>query len=416
MNFDDSPEEAAFRAEARAWLEAHAERKPAGEAIYGDLALHIDDAQVATAKAWTKQKADAGWSCIDWPVEHGGRAATPMESAIWDQEEEKFRTPPTFLFAEGHRLIGPTLMAFGTPEQGARWLPRIASGDEIWCQMFSEPSAGSDLAGVRTTVVRDGDAWVVNGQKIWTSHAHYSDWGFLLARNDPALPKHEGLVCFAVDMRAPEIEVRPVTDIAGVAEFNEVFFTDLRIPDSDRVGEVGEGWKVAMTSLSFERVGTLRGGGVQEVVELIDFMTRLQIDGAPAIEDCAVRERLASLYARARGVELAGWRTMTALSRGAQPGAEPSMMKLVSARLIQEAAHYALELLGASGATVDPQLSPGVGPWVERYFWAAGTRIAGGTDEVLRNIIAERVLGLPSEQRVDKGVPFKDVPAGRAVR
>jgi alkylation response protein AidB-like acyl-CoA dehydrogenase len=415
MDFDDTPAEAAFRAEARSWLEAQAEYRVAGDVIHEATAESADDEAIALAQAWQQKKADASWACIGWPKEYGGRGATPIEIVIWEQEESKFRTPPN-VFADGHGTCGPTIMTHGTPEQKAMWLPRLLSGQEIWCQLFSEPSAGSDLAGLRLTAVQDDRDWILNGQKIWTSHAHYSSWGVLVARHDPTLPKHAGLTYFVVDMHSPGIEVRPITQITGARGFSEVFFTDARVPDRYRLGEVGDGWRVAMTSLMNERAASLGSGGVEEVRELIRFAEALEIDGAPAIADRAVTERLASFYTRAKGVELTGRRALTALSHGHTPGPETSLMKLVTARLLQEAALHAMELLGTAGATMDEGVAPGAREWQERYLGAPGNRIAGGTDEVLRNIIAERVLGLPPEARVDKGVAFKDVPTGPPTR
>jgi alkylation response protein AidB-like acyl-CoA dehydrogenase len=400
MDFNDTPEEAAFRAEARAWLEAN-----------DALGERVDDATLAAAQAWQKKKADAGWACIRWPAEYGGRGATPIQGVIWGQEEAKFRTPPN-IFGIGHGMCGPTVMTHGTPEQQKKWLPKLLSGEEIWCQLFSEPSAGSDLAGLRMTAVRDGDDWIVNGQKIWTTGAQFCDWGILVTRHDPTLPKHAGLTYFVVDMHAPGIEVRPITQINGGQGFNEVFFTDVRIPDGNRLGEIGDGWRVAITTLMNERASIGGGGGGGGIGDLLRLAEEVEVDGAPAIEDRAVRERLASFYTRSKGVELTGRRTLSALSQGKTPGPEASLMKLVSGRLVQDISLYAMELLGTAGATIDEELTPHAGQWQERYLGIPGFRIAGGTDEVLRNIISERVLRLPPEMRMDKKIAYKDVPTG----
>ena len=411
MDFNDTPEEAAFRAEARAWLEANAEYKVPGEAGNDALGERVDDATLAAAQAWQKKKADAGWACIRWPAEYGGRGATPIQGVIWGQEEAKFRTPPN-IFGIGHGMCGPTVMTHGTPEQKKKWLPKLLSGEEIWCQLFSEPSAGSDLAGLRMTAVRDGDDWIVNGQKIWTTGAQFCDWGILVTRHDPTLPKHAGLTYFVVDMHAPGIEVRPITQINGGQGFNEVFFTDVRIPDGNRLGEIGDGWRVAITTLMNERASIGGGGGGGGIGDLLRLAEEVEVDGAPAIEDRAVRERLASFYTRSKGVELTGRRTLSALSQGKTPGPEASLMKLVSGRLVQDISLYAMELLGTAGATIDEELTPHAGQWQERYLGIPGFRIAGGTDEVLRNIISERVLRLPPEMRMDKKIAYKDVPTG----
>jgi acyl-CoA dehydrogenase len=411
MDFNDTPEEAAFRAEARAWLEANAEYKVPGEAGNDALGERVDDATLAAAQAWQKKKADAGWACIRWPAEYGGRGATPIQGVIWGQEEAKFRTPPN-IFGIGHGMCGPTVMTHGTPEQQKKWLPKLLSGEEVWCQLFSEPSAGSDLAGLRMTAVRDGDDWIVNGQKIWTTGAQFCDWGILVTRHDPTLPKHAGLTYFVVDMHAPGIEVRPITQINGGQGFNEVFFTDVRIPDGNRLGEIGDGWRVAITTLMNERASIGGGGGGGGIGDLLRLAEEVEVDGAPAIEDRAVRERLASFYTRSKGVELTGRRTLSALSQGKTPGPEASLMKLVSGRLVQDISLYAMELLGTAGATIDEELTPHAGQWQERYLGIPGFRIAGGTDEVLRNIISERVLRLPPEMRMDKKIAYKDVPTG----
>jgi len=410
MDFNDTPEEAAFRAAARAWLETNAEPKRPGDRDPDPLAERVDEATLKAAKAWQKKKADAGWACIGWPKEDGGRDATPIQRVIWAQEEAHFRTPPN-IFLVGHGMCGPTLMAHGTPEQRRKWLPKLLAGEEIWCQMFSEPDAGSDLAGLRTSAVRNGDDWILNGQKIWTTGAQFCDWGILIARHDPNVPKHKGLTFFVVDMRAPGIEIRPITQINGGQGFNEVFFSDVRLPDSYRIDEVGAGWRVAITTLMNERatIAAAGGGGIANLLKLAE---ALEIDGAPAIEDRAVQEKIAEFYVRARGVELTGRRTLSALSQGKMPGPEMSLMKLIGVRLMQEIASYGMELQGSGGTILDGDLTPHAGRWQQRYLAIPGMRIAGGTDEVLRNIIAERVLQLPREARQDKGIPFNKIPTG----
>ena len=410
MDFNDTPEEAAFRAEARTWLEANAElRGPDDDApIMGE---NLSDENVAAAQAWQKKKADAGWACITWPKEYGGRGATPMENVIWNEEQAKFKTPGD-IFSIGIGMCGPTVMAHGTPEQQARWIPKLLSGEEVWCQLFSEPSAGSDLAGLRTTAVKDGDEWVVNGQKIWTSGAQICEWGILVVRTDPTVVKHAGLSYFVVNMKSPGIEIRPITQINKAQGFNEVFFTDVRIPDDQRLSEVGNGWSVALTTLMNERQSIGSGMGVGSLEDLVGFAAGIEIDGKPAIEDTAVRERIADYVTKARGLKNTSLRTLTALSKGLPPGPEASMGKLVGAVLQQEAASFAMDLAGASGALLDDEVTPDGAAWQERYLSLPGLRIAGGTDEILRNIIAERVMGLPSDARADKGVAFKDIPTG----
>ncbi len=411
MDFNDTPEEAAFRAEARAWLEANAERKGPGDAAGDPLGERTDPETVKAAQAWQKKKAENRWACITWPEEIGGRGGNAMQSVIWGQEEGKFRTPPN-IFGIGLGMCGPTILTHGTEEQKQQWIPRMVTGEDIWCQLFSEPSAGSDLAGLRTTAVRDGDDWIVNGQKIWTTGAQFCDWGILVTRHDPNAAKHAGLTYFVVDMRSPGIEIRPITQINGGQGFNEVFFTDVRIPDANRLGEVGDGWRVAITTLMNERASIGGGGGSGGVSELMKLAREVEIDGRPAIEDPAVRQKLADFYVRTKGVQLTGNRTLTALSKGTTPGPESSLGKLVSGVMIQEMADFGMELAGAAGVVMQEGVAPQDGMWPERYLGIPGLRIAGGTDEVLRNIIAERVLGLPPETRMDKGIAFKDIPSG----
>ena len=402
MDFNDTPEEAAFRADARAWLEANAE--PIGESErHGALAEAADSAAVSEAQAWQKKKADAGWACITWPKEYGGRGATPMHATIWSQEEARFKVPPN-VFTVGVGMCGPTVLAHGTDEQKAKWIPKLITGEEIWCQLFSEPAAGSDLAGLRTSAVRDGDDWVLNGQKIWTSGAQWSDWGVIVARHDPTAVKHAGLTYFVVDMHAPGVEVRPITTINGGRIFNEVFFSDVRIPDSYRLDEIGNGWSVSITTLMNERASIGAAGGDAMIDEVLALASETQSDGSRPLDDPAVRQKLADFYVRSKGIENSGLRIRTTLSRGGLPGPEASLAKLVAGTLMQDLAAYAIELQGQAGVIQSS--------WTDRYLSVPGIRIAGGTDEVLRNIISERVLGLPPEARADKGLPFKDIPSG----
>jgi acyl-CoA dehydrogenase len=407
MDFNDTPEEAAFRLEARTWLEANAELTSDDDKGGDALGERTTPEMVKEAQAWQKQKADAGWACITWPVEYGGRGATAIQNVIWNQEESKFRTPPN-VFGIGLGMCGPTVMTHGTAEQKAQWIPQLLSGEKIWCQLFSEPNAGSDLAGLRGSAVQEGDEWIVNGQKIWTTGAHFCDWGILVMRSDPTAAKHAGLTYFVVDMHSPGIEVRPITQINGGQGFNEVFFTDVRIPDANRISEVGNGWAVAITTLMNERASIGGGGGSGGVADLVRLAKETQLNGKSAIEDSSVRQQLADFYVRSKGLQFTGNRTLTALSQGKTPGPEASLGKLIGGVLMQRMADFGMELGGASG-------SWGAGPageWQELYLGIPGLRIAGGTDEVLRNIIAERVLQLPPEVRLDKGVPFKDVPTG----
>jgi acyl-CoA dehydrogenase len=413
MDFNDTPEEAAFRAEARAWLEANAELRDPNERYGGVLQETERPEKLKWAKDWQKKKADAGWACITWPEEYGGRGASSIQSVIWGQEESKFATPPP-VFSIGLGMCGPTILTHGSDEQKTQWIPKLLSGEEIWCQLFSEPSAGSDLAGLRTSAVKDGDDWVVNGQKIWTTGAQFCDWGILVTRHDSNVPKHSGLTYFVVDMHSPGIEVRKITQINKATGFNEVFFNDVRIPDANRLGEVGDGWRVAITTLMNERASIGGGGGAGDpVAELIGMAQEIEIDGKPALEDASVRQQIADFYVKRKGIQYTSYRTLTALSQGKIPGPESSLGKLVGAKLMQDMGSFGMDLAGVAGS-LNKKSAHGEGSWQAQFLGAPGLRIAGGTDEILRNIISERVLRLPPETRLDKEVAFRDVPSGSA--
>jgi alkylation response protein AidB-like acyl-CoA dehydrogenase len=413
MDFNDTPEEAAFRAEARSWLEANAEPLAPGRRRAVPTAVEGRTGLLEKARAWQAKKADAGWACITWPVEYGGRGASAIQNVIWNQEEAKFDVPPN-LFSIGQGMLAPTIMAHGTPQQKQRYLEKILRADEIWCQRFSEPAAGSDLAGLRTSAVKDGDEWVVNGQKIWTSGAHYSQRGMIVTRTDPSAKKHAGITYFIVDMDSPGIEIRPIKQINGSSDFNEVFFTDVRIPDENRVGAVNDGWRGAITTLMNERatIGSAGGFGAG-INDLLRLARETDWNGRPAIEDPAVRQRLADFYVKLKGLEYTGYRALTALSRGTTPGPENSIGKMVGAVLRQEMSAFALELQGAAGVMTEAGVSPLEGVWQFSYLSSPGIRLAGGTDEILHNIVAERVLGLPGEPRIDKDLAFQEIPTGR---
>lgn len=401
MDFNDTPEEAHFREKAATWL---SENVPTDDAFRALPPLQ-------QAKLWQKQKYDAGWACIGWSPEFGGRGASPIEEVIWRQEESRYDLPSNF-FLIGQGMIAPTLMAWASEEDKARFLPPLASGEEVWCQLFSEPAGGSDLAALRTRAERDGDDWIINGQKIWTSGAHYSDFGVIVVRTDPNVPKHKGLSYFYIDMKAPGVEVKPIKQLTGDADFNEVYFTDVRVSDSCRLGEVGQGWQVALTTLMNERAAIGGGFGQMDVSLAMSVAEDLEIDGQPALSDAALRARIADWYVQEAGLKYTGYRSLTALSRGALPGPENSIGKLVGAPKMQAMASYLMDLLGASGAIADENLAVKAGIIQRAYMGAPGLRIAGGTDEIMANIIAERVLGLPQEPRLDKGIPFNEVPTG----
>jgi len=413
MDFNDTADEADFRGEVRRFLDAEAPTKRVSAPVPSRRLLGDPDWREAVkrAKQWQAKKADAGFAAITWPKRWGGREGSPIEQIIYNQEEAHYVVPKG-MFEIGLGMCIPTLMAYGTPAQLERYVRPALRGEEIWCQLFSEPSAGSDLAGLRTRAERDGEEWILNGQKIWTSGAHFADLGIIITRTDPQVPKHRGLTMFFIDMHSPGIEVRRIKQISGTSNFNEVFFTDTRVPDHQRLGAVGEGWKVALTTLMNERlaVGDAPGPDFDDIFALA---RTLPIDGTPAIRDSAVRERLADWYVKTQGLAYTKCRTMTALSRGQVPGPEASITKLVSATKLQEIAAYAIDLIGSSGAVMDPQFAPMEALFQEALLYAPALRIAGGSDEILRNIIAERVLGLPGDLRVDKDAPFSAVRSGR---
>ena len=409
MDFNDTPEEAAFRTEARAFLTANAEPKAGARPVLRQSG--IDAEAVKRCKAWQAKKADAGFAGLTWPKRFGGREASPILQVIYNQEEDDF-VVPRGLYEIGLGMCIPTMMAYAKPEQLDRYVRPALHGEEVWCQLFSEPAGGSDLAALRTRAERDGDDWIINGQKIWTSGAHLSDFGIIVVRTDPNVPKHEGLTFFFLDMKSPGIDIRPIHQMSGARHFNEVFFTDVRVPDSQRLGAVGQGWKVSLTTLMNERLAV---GDVQrpEVDDLLELSRKLRIDGKPAIQNGAVRERIAEWYARSQGLKFTRFRTMTALSKGETPGPENSIHKLVNASKLQDIASYGLDLMGAGGLVIDDDLTEAYAMFQSALLSSPSARIAGGSDEILRNIIAERVLGLPSDIRVDKDKPFNQVPTGR---
>ncbi|NKC12077.1 MAG: acyl-CoA dehydrogenase [Gammaproteobacteria bacterium] len=408
MDFSDTPDEGKFREDVKAFLAANAERKSGATSTLPKLDVA---GSVVRAKAWQAKKAQAGFACMTWPEPFGGRGLAPIFDVIYEQEEANYLVP-TGVFEIGLGMCLPTLMKHGDPEVVQRYTRKALTGEEIWCQLFSEPASGSDLAGLRTRAVRDGDDWIINGQKVWTSGAHFADYGVLVTRSDPDAPKHKGLTYFFLHMKSPGVEIRPIHQISGAANFNEVYFTDVRIADSQRLGEVGQGWQVSLTTLMNERlaVGGSRAPDFDEVFELA---RNLELESGPAIADSAVRERLADWYVEQQGLKFTQFRTMTALSRGQTPGPEASIGKVVAARKMQEISLFALDLLDQAGASTDAELAPMEAAFQQGMMASPGLRIAGGTDEILRNIIAERVLGLPPDIRVDKELPFTDLPRGK---
>lgn len=413
MDFNDTPEEAAFRVKVRAWLEANATRRVEGEAGGSILSMEGADADViARSKAWQKKKAAQGYAAISWPKEYGGMGGTTMENVIYSQEEAQFEVSSD-LFILGLGLAMPTLMVLGSPAQKERFIKPALYGEEIWCQLFSEPGAGSDLAGVRTRAEKDGDEWVVNGQKIWTTLGHIADWGILVARTDPNKPKHKGLSFFLLDMKTPGITVKQIKQISGGSSFNEIFFENVRIPNANLVGNEGDGWKAALTVLMNERVvvGNMSAGN--GVGELLSLARATQLEDGPALRDAAVREKIADWYVQSEGLKYIHYRTLTAISKGVTPGAENAIAKAVGAVYGQDLPHFAMELMDMGGIIRDPALSPQEAGFQEAWITSPALRIGGGTDEILRNIIAEQVLGLPGDIRVDKDIAFNAAPGNK---
>jgi|JI10StandDraft_1071094.scaffolds.fasta_scaffold167095_2 alkylation response protein AidB-like acyl-CoA dehydrogenase len=405
MDFDDSPEEAAFRQECRTWLAANAKLRTPGIAeVWRTLRPRDegeDDASLLVGKRWQALKADAGFAGIQWPVEYGGRGLSGHLAGVFKQEEARYDVPANS-FQVGVDMVGPTLIGHGTPAQCQRHLDPIKRGDEVWCQLFSEPDAGSDLAGLSTRAVRDGDEFVVNGQKVWTSGAQSSDWGILLVRTDPDQPKHRGITYLLVDMRTPGIEVRPLTQIDGAVHFNEVFLSDVRVPVENVVGEIDGGWGVTMTTLVNER-SAIGGGGMVQFAEILMLARELGRTDEPVL-----RQELAKIYTYFQITRFLGYRVQTSISNGRQPGPESSVMKLHISRQYGEGGDLYMSLLGAAGMLwLDDAPFDGFFQGLFLAQWAP--RIGGGTDQIQRNIAGERVLGLPAEPRVDKAVPFKDL-------
>ena len=397
MNFDDSPELAAFRAKARAWL---AQNK-----------LSEDEIQINSfdsVRKWQARKQAAGWGCLSWPKEFGGQAASAIENLVFGQEEEA--AGMSLLSLANAITIGmaaATIMECGTDAQKERHLPRIARGEDIWCQLFSEPAAGSDLAGIRTRAQRDGDDWIVNGQKVWTSFAHFADWAILVTRTDPTVAKHKGLTYFLLDMKTPGVDVRPIVQASGEHDFNEVYLDDVRIPDANRVGDVGDGWRVALSTLMNERatIGSIFPTNFEDAWDIAE--NGHTLNGTPLIEDGATRALLADWYVWHQGLKNYSLRIQSELSQGRSPGPEASVGKLMLGAKRQDFLFKSLDIMNAHGIIESNMAGDDLH---FAFLRVIGNRLEGGTDEILRNIIGERVLGLPADHRADKGIAFEDIP------
>jgi alkylation response protein AidB-like acyl-CoA dehydrogenase len=405
---DETPEEAAFRAEARAFLESVAPPKVGNHDLSTtlgntDTSKAGELAHVAAVRKWQATLFEHGWAGLTWPVEYGGRGLSQKLARIYAQEEAHFAVS-SGMFAVAVQMVGPTIMAHGTEEQKRELLPKILSGEHIWCQLFSEPGAGSDLAGLATRAERDGDEFVVNGQKVWNSGAHYADWGILLARTNWDVPKHRGISYFVLDMHSPGIEVRPLVQITGHAHFNETFLTDVHIPASNVLGAVDGGWGVAQTTLMHER--NLIGGGGGGVT----FKAILELAHAcNATGSAVMRQRLAESYTRFELLKWLGLRARAAAAAGRPPGPESSVMKLFVSERVARDGDLLMAIEGAGGMLSNAD-APAQGTWQQVFLSQWSVRIGGGTEQIQRNVLGERVLGLPGDIRLDKDKPFRDLP------
>jgi acyl-CoA dehydrogenase len=388
-----------FRKRVRAWLEANARsRRSAGTApVTGEVGFLSteDHAAVANeAKDFQRRLYEGGLAALRWPTAYGGQGLGIQEQLAFNQEADDF-VLPIYVLSVGFGQAGPAILGFGSPGQKERFIPAIVRGDDLWCQLFSEPEAGSDLAGLRTTAVADGDQFVVNGQKVWTSFAQYADWGLLLARTDPAAPKHHGLSMFALDMRSPGVEVRPLRQISGGSSFNEVFFSDVRIPAAHLIGERNAGWAVAKGVLASERVVRVLGVVQSETEESLEQLLALARSRKLA-GDPIVRQRLVELWSRQRIANLLSERVVAAVLAGREPGPEGSISMLVGTDLRRREAELSADLAGPPGMAW-PEDEPEADLWAQRLLTSRAAGIAGGTSQIQRNIVAEHVLGLPRE-------------------
>ena len=403
VDFEDTEELASFRAEVRAFLDEHAELRRGDDRDWSRHGAATDPAVAAEyrerCRQWQKLLYDSGWAGLTWPKRFGGRGLTAAHQVVFNQELARYDATSGFIGA-AQALVGPTLMAHGSPEQQERYLGPLLSGEEWWCQLFSEPGAGSDLAALATRAVRDGDEWVVNGQKVWTSSAQHADFGILLARTDPDAPKHEGITFFIVDMRSPGIEVRPLVQAQGVAHFNEVFLTDVRIPHENVVGEVGGGWKVARTTLRSES-SMISGAGQATTFDAVLSTARR----CGRTDDPIVRQELARVWTDEHVLRWMGWRTQTAVMTGRKELAlHGSLLKNFFTRALRRRVELGLAIEGAEGMLwADAE---GEGFWQYQCLNQFASRIGGGTEEVHRNNLGEQALGLPREPAVDRDVPW----------
>jgi alkylation response protein AidB-like acyl-CoA dehydrogenase len=397
MDFEFTPEQQTFRREVRAWLEANVPEDLRGR---GFASSRGEPHQVLRLRDWQRQLYKAGYVGMDWPAEYGGRGASLVEQIIFYEEMSRAQAPQP-LNRSGLSMLGPTLMRHGTMAQRARHLDRILTAEEIWCQGFSEPNAGSDLANLQTRAVLDGDHYVINGQKVWTSMGHVADWGFFLVRTDPAAAKHKGITFILIDMKSPGLTIRPLRQITGEAEFNETFLDNVRVPAANIVGKVNEGWSVALTTLAYERdvLTFIRHISLRTALHrLMTLAQRTQRNGRPVSADPVVRQKIAELVVGERCLQLAGYRSLTRILQGGAPGPEGSTSKLFWSQLDQELAELGTQVIGPySQIKAGDPLAPDDGQWEFYALLARGSGIRAGTTEILRNILGERVLGLPKD-------------------
>jgi alkylation response protein AidB-like acyl-CoA dehydrogenase len=402
----------AFRRSARAFLEKHASPcRAADDSAAGDSSEVSDAESNLEARAFQARLHDAGLAGITFPKEYGGAGLSAFHQRVFNEEAVNFVLPSGRLLVS-LGMCAPAVLGHGTEAQRRRHLPRMLRGEEVWCQLFSEPDAGSDVASLRTTAVAEPGGWAINGQKVWTSGAHLADFGLLLARTNPRVPKHHGISAFVVDMRAAGVTVRPLRQMTGESRFNEVFFHDAHVPSESLIGDIDGGWRVAIATLMNERVSIGAGGGGSgrrygggESRRLIQLAQRLGRN-----DDSVTRQELARVSCLERIVELLALRTQTAVRVGRAPGPEGSVAKLATVRLTAFAANLGVELAGLGGQAWDPDEKGGAW-WARTALAAPGSSIAGGTSEILRNVIGERVLGLPKEPQIDRDVPFHDLVA-----
>jgi acyl-CoA dehydrogenase len=414
----DTPTLDEFRTEVTAFLDAHATRREddATPFVWGEgsdevaLFEEIDEAREAEAlaagQAWRAARFDAGLGWVTGPTEYGGRELTSAHDRLYQSLESRYAVPDQNFFGIGLGMVAPTILAHATDEVKDLYLRKMYRGDLVGCQLFSEPGAGSDLASLQTRAERDGDEWLITGQKVWTSGAHYSDIGEIICRTDADLPKHKGLTGFVVDMRAPGVEIRPLRQMTGGANFNEVFFTEVRVPDSHRLGDVNQGWTVALTTLMNERASIGAGGaggmGLSSLTRLKEMVRHFGVD-----QDPIVRQHLMDVYIGFQVAKYTNQRAMDKIKAGQLPGPEMSIAKLSLTDNLWRTANFVAEVLG-------PRLQADTGEW-GTYAWGQllcgvpGMKVAGGTDEVMKNIVGERVLGLPKDPGIDAKTPFKDL-------